>query len=76
VLAACGLRMVLDLSSSVDKVQAAGICVSEPWRRDHERGIYRLTSRRTSTLLSRTLTSTAGWGWAVGPLRARPSERR
>lgn len=38
--------------------------------------IYGWTNRRTSTWLPRTLTWTAGWGWAVGPLRAAPSERR
>ena len=37
---------------------------------------YRSADRRTSTLPSRTLTCTVGWGWAVGPLRAAPSERR
>jgi hypothetical protein len=37
---------------------------------------YGWTDRRTSTWLSRTLTWTAGWGQAVGPLRAAPSESR
>jgi hypothetical protein len=41
-----------------ERVQVAGIRgrISKLWRPHHERVIYRLTSRRTSTLLSRTLT--------------------